>query len=207
MLILILGAILMLGVCIFVHELGHLLCGLIVGVKARIFSIGYGRGIWKKRIGGVILQVTNIPIGGYVLFRGDEYGKNLRGKPGELLSTPPIKRMIPVLGGPLFNLIMGFLIFALLAYVGDEQPGNKIFIDKSIQDYSAAYEVGLRSGDKITSINGKPTESFEDIFTQVILSGGEKLEVEYKREEKVSKVAIIPNVYTSGGRPSIGIEK
>lgn len=204
MLVLILGAVLMLGVCIFVHELGHLLCGLMVGVKARIFSIGYGRGVWKKRVGGTLFQITKIPIGGYVMFRGDEYGKQ-KGKQGELLSVHPIKRMLPVLGGPLFNLIMGFLIFAILAFVGDDQPGNKIFIDKSIRDYSAAYEAGLRSGDRIISINSKPTESFEDIFTEVSLSAGEKLEIEYKRDETIKSATIVPNIYAAGGRPSIGV--
>lgn len=49
MLIMVLGAIFMLAISIFIHELGHLLCGMLVGVKARIFSIGYGRGIWKKK--------------------------------------------------------------------------------------------------------------------------------------------------------------
>ncbi|NCS92215.1 MAG: site-2 protease family protein, partial [Leptospira sp.] len=110
MLILIIGAVMMLAVSIFIHELGHLLCGMLVGVKARIFSMGYGRGIWKKKIGETTYQITAIPLGGYVMFKGDEYGKKLKGEPGELLSTPPLKRMIPVLGGPFANLVLGFLL-------------------------------------------------------------------------------------------------
>ncbi len=196
-----------LGISIFIHELGHLLCGMLVGVKARIFSFGYGRGIWKKRIGETTYQITAIPIGGYVMFKGDQYGRRLKGKDGELLSTPPLKRMIPVLGGPLFNLILGFTIFFLIALIGDDNSwGNKIFIDKVNRDYSAAYKAGLRTGDRIVAINGKATETFEDIFTSVGLSGGEEIEVSYERKGETKSIQITPDIYSAGGRPTLGIE-
>lgn len=205
MLLIILGAIVMLGVSIFIHELGHLLCGMLVGVKARIFSIGYGKGIWRKRIGETTYQITGFPIGGYVMFKGDQYSKRLKGKPGELLSTPPLKRIIPVIGGPLFNLIMGFVIFFILALLGDTPPSNKIFIDPTY-DFMPAHKAGLRTGDEIIKINGKDIVYFEDIFNYVSLSGGGDLEVEYKRENVISKVKFAPDIYSGGGRPTIGVE-
>lgn len=154
MLIMILGAVFMLAISIFIHELGHLLCGMLVGVKARIFSIGYGRGIWKKKVGETTYQITAIPVGGYVLFKGDDYGGEVKGEPGELLSTPPLKRMIPVLGGPLFNLFLGFGILLILNFIGHNPPGNRIFIDPADQEFSAAYQSGLRTGDRILNIDG-----------------------------------------------------
>ncbi|HNO23003.1 MAG TPA: site-2 protease family protein, partial [Leptospiraceae bacterium] len=84
MLLVIICVVLMLGICIFIHELGHLLCGMLVGVEARIFSIGYGKGVWKKRIGRTVYQITAIPIGGYVMFCGDQYFRKLHKKTGEL---------------------------------------------------------------------------------------------------------------------------
>jgi regulator of sigma E protease len=206
MLLLILASVLMLGISIFIHELGHLLCGIFVGVKARIFSIGYGRGIWKKRIGETIYQVTAIPIGGYVMFKGDQYGRSLKGKQGELLSTPPLKRMIPVIGGPLFNLILGFVLFFLLALLGDKPWSNKIFIDQSIKEFSSAYQAGLRTGDKILSINQTKIESFEDIFTAVGLSGGEEMQIQYERKGEVKSISVTPDIFSSGGRATLGVE-
>lgn len=205
MLLIIFGGIFILGISIFIHELGHLLCGKLVGVEARIFSIGYGKGVWKKRIGKTIYQVTAIPLGGYVLFKGDRVGGKLKGEKGELLSTPPLPRMVPVLGGPLFNLILGFGIYMFLAMVGEKAPGNEVYIDPNNHEFSSAYKAGLRTGDKILFVNGKPTKRFEDIFLGVTLSKGEEIDVQFERGGEQKSIKILPDVF-EGGRPSIGIE-
>lgn len=210
MLIMVLGAIFMLAISIFIHELGHLLCGMLVGVKARIFSIGYGRGIWKKKVGETTYQITAIPVGGYVLFKGDDYGGDVKGEPGELLSTPPLKRMIPVLGGPLFNLFLGFGILLILNFLGHNPPGNRIFIDPADQEFSAAYQSGLRTGDRILSIDGNKTEKFEDIVTNVGLSSGNSLKILGEREGKSMEWNVTPRIIynpkRSSGIPTIGVE-
>ncbi|TGL10398.1 site-2 protease family protein [Leptospira levettii] len=205
MIVLILGAVFMLAVSIFIHELGHLLCGKLVGVEARIFSLGYGKGIWKKRIGKTIYQITAIPIGGYVLFRGDDYSKTKKPKQGDLLATPPLRRMVPVLGGPFANLVLGFLLLFVLELSGDSPSSNRIFIEDANKVSSPAYNAGLRTGDKILSINGKPTESFEDIFTNVSLTSGDPIQVTYQRENETKTVEIVPNLYSAGGHPTIGV--
>ncbi|WP_061285475.1 site-2 protease family protein [Leptospira interrogans] len=210
MLIMVLGAVFMLAISIFIHELGHLLCGMLVGVKARIFSIGYGRGIWKKKVGETTYQITAIPVGGYVLFKGDDYGGDVKGEPGELLSTPPLKRMIPVLGGPLFNLFLGFGILLILNFLGHNPPGNRVFIDPADQEFSAAYQSGLRTGDRILSIDGNKTEKFEDIVTNVGLSSGNSLKILGEREGKPMEWNVTPRIIynpkRSSGIPTIGVE-
>ena len=207
MITLIFGAIFMLGICIFIHELGHLFCGYLVGVKARIFSIGYGKGIWKKKIGSTIYQVTAIPIGGYVLFRDDYYGKKNVKRKGSLSSVHPLLRMVPVLGGPIFNLIFGFLLLFFLNLSGDNPLSNRIFIDKSLQEVgSPAYQAGLRTNDQILSINGKDTKTFEDIFNIISLSSGEPLKISYQRDSQVFTTEVIPEIQSNGGRPTIGIQ-
>ncbi|EMN02837.1 site-2 protease family protein [Leptospira noguchii] len=210
MLIMVLGAVFMLAISIFIHELGHLLCGMLVGVKARIFSIGYGRGIWKKKVGETTYQITAIPVGGYVLFKGDDYGEDIKGEPGELLSTPPLKRMIPVLGGPLFNLFLGFGILLILNFLGHNPPGNRVFIDPADQEFSAAYQSGLRTGDRIFSIDGNKTEKFEDIVTSVGLSSGSSLKILGERDGKPIEWNVTPRIIynpkRSSGIPTIGVE-
>lgn len=179
----ILGIVFMLALCIFIHELGHLIMGWVVGVKARIFSIGYGKGIWKKKIGETTFQVTGIPLGGYVLFKGDE-GGTLKGEKGEFLSTPPLKRMIPVFGGPLFNLILGFFIIFGLYAIGYAPTGTKIYIEPAINEYSSGYQAGLRSGDKIVSVNGTKTESKYELLSELGLARGKDIQLKVERDGK-----------------------
>ena len=96
----ILGAFILLGLCIFVHELGHLLGGKMVGIKARIFSMGYGKGVLKKKIGDTTYQVTLIPLGGYCQFYGEDPSEQRSGEGFEFLSAHPLKRIVTVAMGP-----------------------------------------------------------------------------------------------------------
>ncbi|TGK00947.1 PDZ domain-containing protein [Leptospira semungkisensis] len=178
------GIVFMLALCIFIHELGHLVMGWLVGVKARVFSIGYGRGIWKKKIGETTFQVTGIPLGGYVLFKGDEYGNELKGEKGEFLSTPPLKRMIPVIGGPLFNLILGFIIIFGLYSLGFSPKGTKIYLEPAYNEFSPSYKAGLRSGDKIVSVNGTKTETKYELLSELGLSQGREADLKVERDGK-----------------------
>jgi regulator of sigma E protease len=161
----------------------------------------------KKELERLPIKLLEFPLAATSCFKGDQYGKRLKGTSGELLSTPPLKRMIPVLGGPLFNLFLGFGIFFIIALLGEDNSwGNKIFIDKANRDYSAAYQAGLRTGDRIVSINGKSIDSFEDIFSHVGLSGGEEIEVAYERKNETKSVKITPDVFSAGGRPTLMVE-
>ncbi|MCB1171556.1 MAG: site-2 protease family protein, partial [Leptospiraceae bacterium] len=202
MLITILAGIFMLGVCIIVHELGHLLMGRAVGVKAEIFSVGYGRGIWKKKIGDTTWQITAIPLGGYVKFYGDDYEEG-RDVPGGFFSVSPLKRIIPVLGGPLFNLILGIVIFLGLG-IFTAPPSNEVVILEELGKDSPAYQGGLRTGDRVVAIAGAPVENFYDIQNQVILSGGKPLEFQVMRDQERKSFSVTPAV-DSAGRASIGI--
>ncbi|PJZ65668.1 PDZ domain-containing protein [Leptospira wolffii] len=179
----ILGIVFMLALCIFIHELGHLVMGWLVGVKARIFSIGYGRGIWKKKIGETTFQVTGIPLGGYVLFKGDD-GLALKGEKGEFLSTPPLKRMIPVIGGPLFNLILGYIIIFSLYTFGYRPTGTRIYLEPAYNEFSPGYQAGLRSGDKIVEVNGAKTETKYELLSEIGLAKGQDIHIKVDRDGK-----------------------
>ncbi len=191
-----LGGAFLLGVCIFIHELGHFLLGRAVGIRAEIFSIGYGRGIWKRKIGDTTWQITAIPLGGYVKFYEDDY-RDGTPTPGGFLSAHPLRRIIPVLGGPLFNLILGFLVFIVIHLLsGPLAPRVQIAEDRA--DQSPAYQGGLRNGDWVVAIGSEPVHSFTDIQKQVALSSGNPLTFEVDREGKRIRHEVRPAVSSSG---------
>lgn len=203
MIIFILGGALMLGVCIIIHELGHLLGGKLVGVKAEIFSVGYGRGIWKKKIGETTWQVTAIPLGGYVKFYGAEDFEQTEKVPGGLFSVGPLKRMIPILGGPLANLVLGLAIFLMLhVFSGPLAP--RVYLHETLGEKSPAYAGGLRNGDLVQSINGEAVGDFHDMVKLIVLSEGRPLNFEVERGDEVKALTVTP-VVNSSGTSEIGV--
>lgn len=203
MIIFILGGALMLGVCIIIHELGHLVGGKLVGVKAEIFSVGYGRGIWKKKIGDTTWQVTAIPLGGYVKFYGAEDFDQTEKVPGGLFSVGPLKRMIPILGGPFFNLLLGLLIFLLLhVFSGPLAP--RVYLHETLGEKSPAYAGGLRNGDEVLAVNDEQVSDFHDLVKLIVLSEGRPLDFQIRRGEEVQNKTVTP-IVNSSGTSEIGI--
>ncbi len=202
MILFIISGALMLGTCIFIHEIGHLLLGRTVGVKAEIFSIGYGKGIWKKKIGVTTWQITAFPIGGYVKFYGDQLSDRKKNIPGGFFSVPPLQRIIPVLGGPLFNLLLGLFLFILLhSLSGPVAPRIQTLPEDTS---SSILRSGLRDGDLVKKINDKPVYSFMELSQAVALSGGKPLSFEVERKGKIHVKEVIPDILPSGtGRVGI----
>lgn len=206
MFILILGGILLLGVTIVIHELGHLLLGKLVGIQAEIFSIGYGKGIWKKKIGNTIFQITAIPLGGYVKFKGDDYSQDYNDSSektqGSFFAKPPLIRIIPVLGGPLFNLIFGFLVFLIIGFFPTENPPLIYFWEEL--ENSPAKKAGLQNGDLVLEVNQKNIKTFRELQETIMLSGGIPIELKIQRNSEILEYKIIPET-DSAGRSFLGI--
>ncbi|MES0489776.1 MAG: site-2 protease family protein [Leptospirales bacterium] len=198
MIIQILSAVFLLGVCIFFHELGHFLAGKLVGVQPRIFSIGYGRALWFKRKGKTIYQVTAIPIGGYVQFYGDDITKDhSKAKKGHFFSVGPWKRIVIALGGPVFSVLLGLVVIFILFASGWQPITNKISVLKGMN--APAEVAGLQAGDRILSVNGHKTESFEELNYYIAYAENPELDLEVERDGVVQQFHI--NAQANEGEP------
>lgn len=203
----ILAALVLLGLCIFVHELGHLLGGKMVGIKAKTFSLGYGKGFIKKQVGDTTYQITLIPLGGFCSFYGEDPSEERKGEGFEFLSAHPLKRIVTVMMGPVFNLIFGILIFFVMNMVGYTKETNRVIIPdvyKSGSIVSPAYKAGIKDGDTIVAINGKKISDFSGIQTSVFFSEGRELDVKVVRESSDISLKVNP-VDLGGGRYGIGV--
>ncbi len=178
------------GPLIFVHEMGHYLVGRWFGIKADVFSIGFGREIagWTDRR-GTRWKLSALPLGGYVKFAGD---MNAGSQPStEWLSLPaaerartfqakPVwQRALVVAAGPAVNFLAAFLILVAAAIAwGDERTPATV---GGVYPGSAAAQAGLATGDRITALGGRSMDSFRDLFFFVKIRPGERVEIDYVR--------------------------
>jgi len=203
-----LAMIVLLGLCVFVHEFGHLLGGKLVGIKARTFSIGFGKGIFKKEWNGTTYQIAPIPLGGFCSFYGESASETREGKSYEFLTAAPWRRIITVVMGPVFNLIFGIILFFAMNMIGYTSETNQIVIpvEYTSGDFiSPAHLAGMQTGDRIVRINGKKIVSYGDIQNAVIFSGGRALSISAERGNETKDFSVSPRKFGDKGYYLIGI--
>jgi regulator of sigma E protease len=204
----ILAAVVLLGLCIFVHELGHLLGGRMVGIKARVFSIGYGRGFIKKQVGDTTYQLTLIPFGGYCQFYGEDPSEDRKGESYEFLSAHPLRRVVTVVMGPLFNLFFGIILFFTMNMIGYDVETNRVIIPDYFTQgeyISPAYTAGIRSGDAIVGINSKKISSFQDIQNSIVFSDGRPAAIRVLRDGRAMDFTVTPKRFAAKGYYTLGV--
>jgi regulator of sigma E protease len=187
-----------LGPLVFIHELGHYYVARLFGVGAESFSIGFGREVtgWTDKR-GTRWKVGWLPLGGYVKFVGD---LNPVSMPGEVDDVSPEdkkrsfhhrpiwQRFLIVLAGPLSNFLLAILIFAaFFAVLGVPRTANRV---TAIEAGSAAQAAGVRAGDRILSIAGRQTPTFEDISQVVALRPGARVVLQVDRQGQLQAVPV-----------------
>ncbi|NJC33510.1 regulator of sigma E protease [Sphingomonas jejuensis] len=194
---------LVIGPLVFIHEMGHYLAGRLFGVKAEAFSIGFGREVagWTDRR-GTRWKLGWMPLGGYVRFAGD---MNPASQPSaEWLSLPaeerartfqakPVwQRAIIVAAGPVINFLAAILILAGFAFAyGDNRTPA---VAGEVVAGGAAARAGFQPGDRILSIAGRDTRSFNDIVRVVRFRPQETLAFEVERNGQRLRILAAPDV-------------
>lgn len=186
---------------VFVHEYGHYIVGRMCGVRAEVFSIGFGPEVfgWTSRKSGTRWRLSALPLGGYVKFLGDadpsssgtadsKLSPELRRQSFHAQSLG--KRAAIVFGGPAANLIFAVVLMAgVLATVGQPfTPPQVVIADPQ----GPAAQAGLRTGDTVLSFGGSRIESFEDIDDVARLHPGEALSIVYRRDGQVMQGTLTP---------------
>lgn len=179
----IIPGVVLLGIVIFVHELGHFLAAKWRGVRVLRFALGFGPPIVAVTRGETEYRICWVPLGGYVQMAGDSPGEDGRmpGGPEEFLSHPWYGRIIIALAGPFANLVLAFIVLGVVGMLGvtySDFP-NRL---GATPDSSQAYKAGLREGDQIVSVAGKSVSSWVPIFiTNSKVPKQEPLEIGYER--------------------------
>lgn len=175
--------ILVLGVLIFVHELGHFLFAKLFGVKVLKFSLGFGNKVIGRQWGETEYLISAFPLGGYVKMYGeqsdDEVGPEERHR--SFSHKTVWQRFGIVFGGPLFNLLFAVaLFFCMFVFAGMPEPVDSTKIGE-INPGSVAQQIGLQSGDEIKRINQQPVTTWEQVSNAVKESQGETVSLLVQR--------------------------
>jgi regulator of sigma E protease len=179
--------IIVLGILIFVHELGHFIVAKLFKVKVLKFSLGFGPRLVGRRIGETEYQVSAFPLGGYVNMLGENPGDETTAaeKERSFAAKPVWQRFLIVAAGPFFNLAFAVVLFFLIfAAVGIPHPAPGTMIGEIAVDSPAA-EAGLMKGDRIIAINGIATEDWEDVSRLIQDSEGRPVELDIRRNGEI----------------------
>jgi regulator of sigma E protease len=158
--------VIVLGIVIFVHELGHFVMAKLRGVRVIRFSMGFGPALWKRQRGDTEYRLAWFPLGGYVQMAGDspnEDGSMPDGGPEEYLSHPWFGRVLIALAGPAANLVAAFLVMVAVALLGVRYPDYPNVLGATA-DTSRVWGAGLRAGDRVVEVAGRPVGSWIGIF-------------------------------------------
>lgn len=198
-------AILVFGLIVFIHELGHFLLAKANKIGVVEFSIGMGPRLFSFVKGDTRYSVKAFPIGGSCMMLGedtDEYAENA------FQNKPVLGRILTIAAGPVFNFILAYILAVILVSVaGFDKP-----VIMNVTEGTPAWEAGLRSGDLLTGINGKKIYSTRELSIQMMVNPGDGFELQYETkpsgtgEVLEKKAFLVPQFVEADNVYRIGIE-
>ena len=184
-------ALLIFGLLIFFHELGHFLLAKRGGIGVTAFSLGMGPAILKKKIGETEYCLRIFPFGGSCAMVGEDEesdAENAFNKKGVWT------RISVVAAGPFFNFVLAFAgSIIMVCAVGVDKP----VITEMMEGYPA-YEAGVRAGDEIISMNGRNIGVYRDVSMYIQLHQGEAIDLVYERNGERYETTILPKMSEDG---------
>lgn len=209
MLTTLLAFIFVLGLLVFVHELGHFITAKMVGIRVERFSLGFPPRMIGKKIGDTDYCISWIPLGGYVKMSGmvDESleAGNIKGEPWEYMSKPVWQRIIVISAGSIMNFLTAVAIYALLFYfigMGEGIEGTTI---GEVLSGKPAEAIGMRAGDVVTAVNGQPVQTWEEITNIIHQHPEVEIAIEWQRDGQSFSANVIPQRQENGNIGLIGI--
>jgi len=200
-----------LGVLVFVHELGHFMAARRLGVRVLTFSLGFGPKLLKLRRGDTEYCVSAIPLGGYVKMAGENPDDPRTGQPDEFMSKTKWERFQILIMGPVMNILLAVVVMAVVLAQGAEVP---VYQDQppvvgAVTPGSPAERAGIQRDDRILSVAGNQVDTWDDLFIAVgtrpdrdvaltLLRGGQTLSVTVRpvpeTRYEIGSIGVLPDI-------------
>ena len=203
----ILAFVFVLGVLIFVHELGHFLMARRIGVRVLTFSLGFGPKLLSFKRGDTEYCISAIPLGGYVKMAGENPDDARTGSADEFLSKTKWQRFQVLIMGPVMNLILAYFVMTAVLYQGaqvaafEDQP----VVIGSFRSDSVAPAAGLQAGDRIVMVDDVRVPTWEDFSMAVIPKANRLVTLVVERNGQTLQKQITPTAVGKFEMGDIGI--
>jgi regulator of sigma E protease len=203
----ILAFIFVLGVLVFVHELGHFLVARMLGVRVITFCIGMGPKLLKYRRGETEYAIALLPIGGYVKMAGENPDEPHTGAADEFLSRPKWDRFRILIAGPTMNIALSLVLMTVVLArearvpIFESDPVDVAVVMKG----SPAEQGGIRPGDRITKVGRYRTATWEDFFLTIGGRAERDVTITLLREGREMIVTVRPEAQTRMRIGDIGV--
>ena len=188
-----------LGILILVHELGHYGAAKLFGVRVEVFSIGFGKRLFGFRKGDTDYRVSALPLGGYVKMAGENPLESSTGAPDEFMSHPRWQRFVIALAGPAMNILLavGLLTAVLMNHFEHPKYLDEPAVVGGVEKNSPADKAGIRAGDRIVRIDSWQNPTWDDVQMKAGIEKKVPLDVAVQRGNSILETPIQPIPYTS----------
>lgn len=206
--------IIILGILILVHELGHFVSAIKLGVDVEEFAIGFPPRIFSWTRKGIRYSLNWIPVGGFVKIKG-ESGDHIE-DPKSFANQPAWKKMIIVSAGVLMNFVLAFVLLSAVFMAGFPQEITDDIKDENIRDKNVvvlelladapAQQAGIEVGDKILSVSGQSFTNSEEVYNQLEQSVGQPVDIKIlKKDGQIVDYTLEHQVMGEGTKAVVGI--
>jgi regulator of sigma E protease len=184
-----------LGILVFVHELGHFILAKRLGVAVLKFSLGFGPKLIGKKIGETEYQIAVFPLGGFVKPLGEDPHEELKeeDRHRSLWAQPIWKRALIIGAGPFFNFFLAAALFSGINLFGIPYYPSKI---GEVSPGLPAEQAGLKKGDLVISIDGEKVTKWDDLSQIIRSSKGKDLLLKVKRNGEIQEIKVTPKPST-----------
>ena len=207
MIINILAFLFVLGIVVFVHELGHFLAARRVGVRVITFSLGFGPKLAKFTRGDTEYAISAIPLGGYVKMAGEQPDDERSGAGDEFLSKSKWQRFQVLIAGPLMNVLLAIVVLAGVLYQGADEPlwPEAVPIVGHVTEDSPAAAAGIQVGDRIVRINDTAVDTWDDFYMLVLPKANREISVAVDRGGRLIEARLTPDSVSKYEMGNIGV--
>jgi regulator of sigma E protease len=183
----------LLGVMIVIHELGHFWAARAVGIRVETFSIGFGPRLFGWRRGTTDFRVSAIPFGGYVRMLGEQPGDEKSADPDSFQAKSRWQRALVVIAGPMMNILLALVIMTGL-YMKEFPMQDSVHnpVIGQVIASSPAASAGIKEGDRVVEIGGVANPTWQDIASQEALNAGHPLSVKIERAGQPLNFTVVP---------------